>query len=267
MPRLLAAAGVRPSKRRGQNFVADPNTVRRIVALADVASGERVVEIGTGLGSLTLGLVAAGAEVLGLEVDARLADVARSLVGERARILAQDATEADWPGLLGAAPASWKMVSNLPYSVGTPVLADLLDDVPQIGRFLVMVQREVGERLVATPGAEAYGALSVKVAYHCEGRIVGSVPPAVFVPRPEVESVLVGLVRRERPPVESEPGRLFAVVGAGFAQRRKGLRAALSARWDRTDVDAALAAAGIGPARRAETLDLAEFAALAGTLP
>lgn len=265
--RLLARADVRPLPRRGQNFVADPNTVRRIVALADVRPGERVLEIGVGLGSLTLGLVAAGADVVGLEVDERLAAVARSLLGERARVVVQDATKADWAALLGDEPGSWKMVSNLPYSVGTPLLADLLDGVPQIGRFFVMVQREVGERLVAGPGGEAYGALSVKVAFHCEARIAGSVPPGVFVPRPDVASVLVVLARRDRPPVDCDPARFFAVVRAGFAQRRKGLRGALGARWEKRDVDAALARAGIEATRRAETLGLAEFAALAEALP
>jgi 16S rRNA (adenine1518-N6/adenine1519-N6)-dimethyltransferase len=262
--RLLTEAGVRPSRRLGQNFVADPNMVRRIVRAAGVQPGDRVVEIGVGLGSLTVGLVAAGAHVLGLEVDARLAGVARRLTQAQADIRVIDAADADWAQLLNA--HTWRLVSNLPYSVGTRILVDLLESAPQVLDFTVMLQREVGERLTAAPRTPAYGSVSVRVAYYCEASVAGRVPPSVFVPRPEVESVLVRLTRRPAPPVATDPTRLFAVVDAGFAARRKGLRAALSARWEPAAVDAALADSGIEPARRAQTLTLHEFATLAEAL-
>ncbi|MBX7159028.1 MAG: 16S rRNA (adenine(1518)-N(6)/adenine(1519)-N(6))-dimethyltransferase RsmA [Acidimicrobiia bacterium] len=261
---LVTAAGVRPSKHRGQNFLCDPNVVRRIVALAAVVPGERVLEVGVGVGSLTAGLAGAGADVLGVEVDARLAKAAGAVVPD-AQIVVSDAAGLDWREVLGAAPPA-KMVSNLPYAVGTSVLVDLLDDVAAMSVFVVMVQREVGERLCAGPGDAAYGAVSVKVHYHGTARLEGRVPPSVFWPRPEVDSVLVRIDRHPQPPVDVAPGLLFDVVKAAFGQRRKTVRNALASGWSVEQVDAALAAAGVDSRARAETLGLDDLAALATEL-
>lgn len=272
--RLLDEYGVRPSRHRGQNFLVDPNLVRRIVRLAGVGRGDRILEIGVGVGSLTAGLLGMGAHVLGLEIDPALEAAARSHLRGDLDLRLADATDVDWNALLVPDPTpppgctdvrAWKMVSNLPYSVGTRVLIDLLRDAPQIRSFLVMVQLEVGERLVAGPGDAAYGAVSVKAAHFCDAAFRGKVPPAVFRPRPDVSSVLVSLERRGFP----DPDRtraLFTVLDAGFGQRRKTLRRALAARWDSESVRSSCAAAGIDSGRRAETLTLSEFRALADEL-
>lgn len=257
---LVTAAGVRPSKHRGQNFLCDPNVVRRIVAVAAVGPGDRVLEVGVGAGSLTVGLVEAGADVTGVEIDPRLAAAART-VAQGATIVEADAASFDWRAFAAAAQPT-KMVSNLPYSVGTSVLVDLLDAAPTVQRFVVMVQREVGERLVAQPGGKAYGAVSVRVAFHGTARLEGRVPPSVFWPTPEVDSVLVRIDRHDAPPVDVGSERLFAVVTAAFAQRRKTVRNALAAGFPAEGVDAALAAAAVDPRARAETLGLAAFAAI-----
>ncbi len=228
---LLASRGLAPRRDLGQNFVADPNTVRRIAHLAGVGAGDRVVEIGAGLGSLTLALAETGATVTAVEVDRGLAAALREVVAgvEGITVVEADAMTLDWPALLGAPGpdgGDWVLVANLPYNVATPLVADLLDDVPAIGRMLVMVQREVGERLVAAPGSKAYGAISVKVAYWATARLVGFVPAAVFMPRPKVESALVEIIRHEPPDVA--PDELFALVRTAFGQRRKMLRRSLA---------------------------------------
>jgi 16S rRNA (adenine1518-N6/adenine1519-N6)-dimethyltransferase len=259
---LLAEHGLRPSRALGQNFLADPNTASRIARLAEVGGGDRVVEIGPGLGSLTLALAATGASVLAIELDRRLVPVLESVVAGAPNVTVEqgDALEVDLAGRL--TDGEWSCVSNLPYNVATPVVVRLLDDVPQVTRMLVMVQREVGERLAAPPGTRVAGAVSVRIAWHAEARIVGAVPASVFVPRPRVESVLVRLDRRRSAPVDvSSPTRMFEIVRAGFAQRRKTLRRALRPLLgDRAGE--VLAAAGIDPDARAESLDLAAWAAL-----
>lgn len=265
---LLDRHGLRPSRALGQNFVVDPNTVRRIARLAEVGPGDAVVEIGAGLGSLTLALAATGASVTAVEVDRHLLPALRE-VAEPAgvKVVEGDAMRLDWGRLLGSTPGAWVLVANLPYNVATPLIADLLDFVPAVGRMLVMVQREVGERLAAGPGDTAYGAVSVKVAYWARARLVGRVPPAVFVPRPNVESVLVDIRRHEAPAVDPAtvaPDALFALVRAGFAQRRKMLRSALAG----VVAPDAFEAAGVDPRARAETLDVAAWGRLAlATLP
>jgi 16S rRNA (adenine1518-N6/adenine1519-N6)-dimethyltransferase len=256
---LLSSHGIRPSRALGQNFVADANTVRRIAALAQVGPGDRVVEIGAGLGSLTLALAETGAEVTAVEVDRYLLPVLRSVVEPAGvRVVEGDAMALDWAAVLGSS-AGWVLVANLPYNVATPLVLDLLADVPAIARMLVMVQREVAERLSASVGDEAYGAVSVKVAYWAEASIVGRVPATVFVPRPKVESALVRVVRRPRPAVDVREDRLFPLVQAGFAHRRKMLRRALSGVVD----DATFAAAGVRPEARAEELDVETWGRLA----
>lgn len=262
---LLDAHGLSPSRALGQNFVADPNTVRRIARLAEVGPGDRVVEIGPGLGSLTLALAETGAAVTAVELDRHLLPPLREVVEPHGvRVVQGDALRLDWDGLLGppdpAAP--WALVANLPYNVATPLVLDLLAGVPAIARMLVMVQREVGERLAAHVGDKAYGIPSVKVAYRAVAEVVGRVPPTVFVPPPRVESALVRIVRRPVPAVDTDPDLLFRLVEAGFGQRRKMLRRSLSGRVD----DAAFRAAGVRPEARAEELDVEAWGRLAGAV-
>ena len=256
---LLDRFGIRPKRSLGQNFVVEPNTVRRIAELAGVGLGDRVVEVGPGLGALTLALLETGAEVTAVEIDDVLVDVLEEVAGDHGslRIVHADAMGVDWESLLGAGP--WTLVSNLPYNVSVPLVCDLLDDVPAIVRLVVMVQLEVADRLVASPGDDAYGLPSVKVAYHAEARKVGRVPPSVFLPRPRVDSALVDVVRRPEPLVAADPDVLFRLVRAGFAHRRKMLRGALRGIVD----EAGLIAAGVDPTLRAEDLDLAQWAAIA----
>jgi 16S rRNA (adenine1518-N6/adenine1519-N6)-dimethyltransferase len=246
---LLAAHGLRPRKALGQHFVVDPNTVRRIARLAGVGRGDRVVEIGAGLGSLTLALLETGADVTAVEVDPGLVAVLRD-VASGARIVEADALELDWPALLEGGP--WTLVANLPYNVASPLVADLLDEVPAITRMLVMVQREVADRLVAGPGDPAYGALSVKVAYWATARLAGRVPASVFLPPPTVASELVAIERRPAPAVDVPPDELFPLVRAGFAGRRKMLRRSLAGKVPAE----AFACAGVRPEARAEDLDV-----------
>ncbi|MEO5679245.1 MAG: 16S rRNA (adenine(1518)-N(6)/adenine(1519)-N(6))-dimethyltransferase RsmA [Acidimicrobiales bacterium] len=270
---LLAEHGLRPSRALGQNFVVDPNTVRRIARLAGVGAGDRVVEVGAGLGSLTLALAATGAEVTAIEVDRHLLPLLTEAVAPAGvRVVGGDATSLDWDALLAEGPTSprpegpgrpWHLVANLPYNVATPLVCDLLDGVPAIADLLVMVQREVGERLAAAPGSGAYGAVSVKVRYWATAQVVGKVPATVFVPKPNVESVLVRIERRPGGPA-GDPvlvghDRLFAVVRAGFAHRRKMLRGALAGVVD----SAAFATAGVAPTARAEELDVEAWGRLA----
>ena len=269
---LLAEHGIHPKKSLGQNFLVDANIARRIVGLAGVEDGSRVLEIGPGLGSLTLALCAQGARVVAVELDTRLAGVLVSVldqagVAEQVQVEVADANRVDLEGLLAGlrsgAPGPVTCVSNLPYNVAVPVVMRLLEDVPSVTRIVVMVQREVGERIAAKVGDEQYGAVSVKVAYFAEAALVGKVPPSVFVPRPKVDSALVRLERREAPPVDvPSEDALFGLVRAGFAQRRKMLRRSLSGLLgDRAS--AVLDAAGVEPTARAEELDLDAWAAVA----
>ena len=248
---LLASRGLAPRRELGQNFVADPNTVRRIAHAAAVGPGDRVVEIGAGLGSLTLALAETGAAVTAVEVDRGVAAVLREVVAEvpSIAVVEADAMALDWDELL-AGHVGWVLVANLPYNVATPLVADLLDTVPAIERMLVMVQKEVAERLAARARTPPYGAVSVKVAYWAAARLVGDVPASVFVPRPNVESALVEIVRRPPPPVE--PGPLFALVRTAFGQRRKMLRRSLAG----VVTPEQFATAGVEPTARPEELDL-----------
>ena len=261
---LLDRHGLSPSRALGQNFVADPNTVRRIARLAGVGPGDHVVEIGPGLGSLTLALAETGAAVTAVELDRHLVPVLREVVaGIDVQVVEGDAASLDWTRLLAGAPR-WSLVANLPYNVATPLVLDLLDGVPAITSMLVMVQREVGERLAAAPGSGAYGIPSVKVAYHATAEVVGRVPATVFVPKPRVESVLVRIDRRaDGPATSADPERLFALVRAGFGQRRKMLRRALAGQVDDTD----FAAAGVRPEARAEELGVEDWGRLATAAP
>jgi len=259
---LLGTHGLRPSRALGQNFVADANTVRRVVRLAELGPGQSVVEIGAGLGSLTLALAETGAQVTAIEIDRRLVAVLRSVVdGTGARVVHGDALDLDWAELL-ADHHEWALVANLPYNVATPLVVRLLEEVPSITRMTVMVQREVGERLAAGVGHGAYGAVSAKVAYWARATVVGRVPSTVFVPRPKVESVLVSVVRRLHPAVDPSSIGYDAIrmlIGAGFAHRRKMLRGSLAGLVD----PEVFAAAGVRPEARAEELDVSAWGRLA----
>jgi len=264
---LLDEHDLHPKKSLGQNFLADPNTARRVAALAIVQSGDAVLEVGPGLGSLTLALVERGARVLAVELDPSLATVltrvlAQEHVEEHVDVRVADAASVDWSLLLAAAP-EWKCVSNLPYNVAVPVVVRLLEQAPTVTRIVVMMQREVGERLAARPGDREYGAVSLKIAYYAEARAVGTVPPTVFVPRPNVDSVVVELIRRDHPPVTvPSEDEFFELVRSGFNQRRKMLRRSLrSVLGDRATP--VLQAAGVDPTARAEALGLDEWAAVA----
>ncbi len=260
---LLEAHGLAPSRARGQNFVVDPNTVRRIARLAAVGPGDGVVEIGAGLGSLTLALADTGADVIAVEVDRHLVPVLRQVVADRdVRVVEGDALALDWSDVLPGG-RSWTLVANLPYNVATPLVLDLLDDAPAITRMLVMVQREAGERLAADVGEPAYGIPSVKVRYWATARLVGRVSAEVFLPRPRVESTLVEITRRDAPATDADPERLFALVRAGFGQRRKMLRRSLAGEVD----DSAFAVAAVRPEARPEELSVEDWGRLAAASP
>jgi 16S rRNA (adenine1518-N6/adenine1519-N6)-dimethyltransferase len=257
---LLTRHGVRPSKALGQNFLADENTARRIVRLAELQPDDHVVEVGPGVGSLTVALAEAGVHVCAIELDRHLVPPLEEIVsGLDVEVVNDDALRVDWNARL-ASGTRWVMVANLPYNVATPVVMRALESAPMIERMLVMVQREVGERLAAGVGDDAFGAVSVKVAYYASAKVVGTVSPNVFMPKPKVESALVRLVRHDAPPVEVDDlGRMFELVRAGFATRRKTLRNTLEGRVDaerfaRTHID---------PQARAETLSLDDWARLA----
>ena len=268
---LAAELGLRPTKRLGQNFVHDPNTVRRIVRAAALSPDDVVLEVGPGLGSLTLGLLDAAAAVRAVEIDPLLAARLPATAAERAPGLADrlavvtaDALRvgpADLPG-----PAPTALVANLPYNVGVPVVLHLLAALPTLERGLVMVQAEVAERLAAEPGSRTYGVPSAKLAWFAAARRAGPVPRAVFWPVPGVDSGLLAFTRRDPPPGDRDA--VFAVVDAAFAQRRKGLRSAL-AGWagSAAAAEEALRAAGVDPAARAERLAIADFARIAAAAP
>ncbi len=270
--KLAAKVGVRPAKRLGQNFVHDANTVRRIVAAAELTPDDVVLEVGPGLGSLTLALLGAVDRVLAVEVDPLLAGALPATVADRApqradalRILTADALRVRRQQIVEAAGGQepTALVANLPYNVGVPVLLHLLAELPSLRRGLVMVQAEVADRLAAPPGSRCYGAPSVKAAWFAEVRRAGPVPRAVFWPVPNVDSGLVALTTR--PPPSTVPRHeVFALIDAAFAQRRKTLRAAL-AGWAGSAVSAEqlLRAAGIDPRSRGEQLSVEDFARIA----
>ncbi len=232
--------------------------VDKIVRLAGVEAGDRVVEIGPGLGSLTLGLASAGARVLAVEIDRYLVPILNEVVaGLDVDVRNADAMTLDWDTELG--DESWAVVANLPYNVATPLILDLLAGQPQLERWVVMVQREVGERLAASPGDKACGIPSAMVAYFATASIVGSVPPQLFLPQPKVESVLVRIDRSPTPRVDAPFDRFSQLVRTGFGQRRKMLRRSIAGLLD---VDS-ISAAGVEPTARPEELTLQQWGSLA----
>lgn len=285
---LAERAGVRPTKTLGQNFVLDAGTVRKIVRQADVTAGERVVEVGPGLGSLTLGLLEAGADVVAVEIDPVLARLLPSTVAahvpgltsvaddatgavvlrdadgrDRLTVVTRDALEVT--ALPGPAPTA--LVANLPYNVSVPVLLTFLERFASLERGLVMVQAEVADRLVAPPGSRTYGVPSAKVAWYASARRTATVGRAVFWPAPHVDSALVRLDRREPPAADVARTDVFAVVDAAFAQRRKMLRSALAGvAGSSAAAEVAVLAAGLDPQARGEQVDVVGFTRIAEAL-
>ena len=270
---LAARLGVTPTKKLGQNFVHDPNTVRRIVTTAGLTPDDVALEVGPGLGSLTLALLPVAAHVHAVELDPALAaalpETAARFAGtaaERLTVHPADALRITAADLAGPAPTA--LVANLPYNVAVPVVLHLLAELPTLRHGLVMVQKEVADRLVAGPGSKVYGIPSVKLAWYARSRAAGKVPPNVFWPVPNVDSGLVAFTRREPPRPDVPRKAVFAVVDAAFAQRRKTLRAAL-AGWagGAARAAAALTAAGVDPGARGESLTVEQFAAIAASAP
>ena len=262
--RQLDGAGLRAKRALGQNFVVDANTVRRIARLADIDGHGRVLEIGAGLGSLTLALAETASSVTAVEVDDQLIPLLHENVDAlpNVTVVHADAMKLNWNELLGD-HTDWALVANLPYNVATPLVADVLDFVPQVKRMLVMVQKEVAERFCATPSTEAFGALSVKVAFYGTARIVGLVPASVFLPRPNVESALVEIVRHPQVvDTNVDAKKLFSLVRTGFAKRRKMLRGAMAGVVTPEQFEAA----GIAPTARAEELSIHDWLRLAHVL-
>ncbi|MDA8380796.1 MAG: 16S rRNA (adenine(1518)-N(6)/adenine(1519)-N(6))-dimethyltransferase RsmA [Actinomycetota bacterium] len=264
---VLERYGLHPSRALGQNFVVDPATVERIARLAELTAGQRVVEIGAGLGALTVALADTGALVTAIERDRHLlAPLGEAVEGRNVDVLCADALRVDWGELCGSAPGEeWSLVANLPYNIATPLVLGVLERAPAVTTLLVMVQREVGLRYVAHVGDEAFGAVSVKIAYFATSEIVGSVSPSVFLPRPRVASVIVRMRRNSAPAVDpavASYGALVRLVNAGFGLRRKMLRGSLAGLVG----PAAFAAARVSPEARAETLSLDDWGRLAAAV-
>jgi 16S rRNA (adenine1518-N6/adenine1519-N6)-dimethyltransferase len=265
----LERHGLDARRSLGQNFVADPHTVVHIARLAEVGPGDHVIEVGPGLGSLTLALADTGAEVLALEKDTSLLGVlAEVLVDHRAtgvEVVEADALELDWDELLatrGGPDVSRVLVANLPYNVAVPIVMAVLEQVPSVDRLVVLVQKEVAERLCAAPGGRTVGIPSMRVAWYAAARVLSTVPPEVFVPRPRVTSAVIGLTRRPPPSTSVTVTQVMTLVERAYTQRRKMLRSTLGP----TVPPAAFLAAGVAPTDRPEQLDIADWARLAEEL-
>lgn len=264
---LAAELDLKPTKQRGQNFVIDPNTVRRIVSLSGIGADDVVLEVGPGLGSLTLGLLETGAAVIAIEIDEKLAPRLAQTVAERmpeaTQRMAVVHSDALQVNELDGKPVT-ALVANLPYNVSVPVLLHLLERFDSWRTGLVMVQLEVCDRLVATPGSKIYGVPSVKMAWYAQATRVGTVPPKVFWPVPNVDSGLVRIIRRDPPQTTATRQQVFAVVDAAFAQRRKMLRAALAGVCGSSAAASeVLVDAGVDPQARGEVLAIEDFARIA----
>lgn len=279
VPRLLGPAEVRslaarldlrPTKQRGQNFVIDPNTVRRIVRESGITADDVVLEVGPGLGSLTLALLEVAGRVVAIELDEKLAGLLPETIStyapdhvDRFQVVHADALRVDAvPG-----PQPTALVANLPYNVSVPVLLHLMALLPSLRHGLVMVQAEVADRLAAAPGSKVYGVPSVKAAWYADVRRAGTIGRNVFWPAPNVDSGLVAWTHRPPPTTTVPRERVFAIVDAAFAHRRKALRGALRNIAPGDAVDAALAGAGIEPLTRGETLTIHDFVRIAEALP
>jgi 16S rRNA (adenine1518-N6/adenine1519-N6)-dimethyltransferase len=272
---IAGRLGIHPTKKLGQNFVVEPGSVRQIAGLAAVRPGDVILEVGPGLGSLTLALLEAAlradARLVAVEIDPVLADQLPKTIAERApdgagrvTVLTADALALGEKEV--GAPAPTVLAANLPYNVAVPVVLHLLAALPSLERGVVMVQAEVADRMCAGPGSRVYGVPSAKLAWYADARLAGTVPRSVFWPVPNVDSKLVAFTRRDPPPTTASRREVFAVIDAAFGQRRKTLRAAL-AGWAGSPAKAedALRAAGVNPGARGETLTITDFAQIAQT--
>jgi 16S rRNA (adenine1518-N6/adenine1519-N6)-dimethyltransferase len=258
---LLAKYRIRPTKALGQNFVIDPNTIRKVVDVADLSPDDTVLEIGPGVGSLTRGLAQAARRVVAIEIDERLIPVLEETLSDLDNVetVLGDALKLD----LGSFEAT-KLVANLPYNVAVPIVMRALELAPEVSQLTVMTQREVGERLASAPGSKAYGVPSVLVRYYSEPRVAGRIARGAFFPVPNVDSVLVELTRRPSPDVDRQ--HLFEVVRAAFGQRRKSIRNSLASVLG-PDTDEAIRSTGVDPSARPEQLVLDDFVKLALVRP
>ncbi len=263
---LLESHGLDARRSLGQNFVVDPGTVERIASLAQVGVGDRVLEIGPGLGSLTLALAATGADVLAVEKDRQLLPVLRGVLSSRAadrvRVVEADALGLDWSELLAQGDddggAQWVMAANLPYNVAVPILMSVLEGAPQVERAVIMVQQEVAERLVAGPGGRTVGIPSIRVAWWAHAEILATVDPDVFVPRPRVTSAVVGITRRPPPREDVDGAAVIDLAATAYRQRRKMLRSTIGSVVPAE----AFETAGIDPRLRPEQLSVRDWADL-----
>ncbi|HTO01233.1 MAG TPA: 16S rRNA (adenine(1518)-N(6)/adenine(1519)-N(6))-dimethyltransferase RsmA [Microthrixaceae bacterium] len=278
---LLDTHGLEARKALGQNFVVDPQVVMRIAQLARVGSGDRVVEIGPGLGSLTLALHETGASVLAIEKDESLVPVLRSVLdargAEAVRIITADALESDWTEILGSDQAAkedskqggpgisdgeqsrrWSLVANLPYNVAVAMVMDVLENAPMVERMLLMVQAEVADRLAASPGGRTIGIPSIQLGWYATAERVGTIDPDAFVPKPNVTSALIEIVRRTEPSDLVTCSQMMTLVADAYRHRRKMLRSTLSRRVESADFERA----GVPPTARPEELGVADWVRL-----
>ena len=256
---LLLKYEIHPKKSLGQNFVVEPNTIRQIIKLADLDSADFVIEVGSGLGSLTLALLESCEHVTAVEVDDVLVKILKETTGDQTgnklRIIHADVMTLDLKQVLEERSNHWNLVANLPYNIAVPMICDFLEKAPLISKMTVMVQREVAERMVAKAGEKAYGVPSVKIEYFAEAKIIADIPPTVFIPKPRVESSIVQIVRRDNPIISEDYEILFSLIKSAFRHRRKMLRSSLKGILSTDD----FTATEIDPTKRAENLTLKEW--------
>jgi len=256
---LLLKYEIHPKKSLGQNFVVEPNTIRQIIKLADLGPADFVIEVGPGLGSLTLALLESCEHVTAVEVDDVLVKILKETTGDQTgnklRIIHADVMTLDLKQVLEERSNHWNLVANLPYNIAVPMICDFLEKAPLISKMTVMVQREVAERMIAKVGDKAYGLPSVKIEYFAEAKIIADIPPTVFIPKPRVESSIVQIVRRDNPIISEDYEMLFSLIKSAFRHRRKMLRSSLKGILSTDD----FTATEIDPTKRAENLTLKEW--------
>ncbi len=256
---LLLKYEIHPKKSLGQNFVVEPNTIRQIIKLADLDPADFVIEVGSGLGSLTLALLESCEHVTAVEVDDVLVKILKEVTGEqlenKLRVIHADVMTLDLKQVLEERSNHWNLVANLPYNIAVPMICDFLEKAPLISKMTVMVQREVAERMIAKVGDKAYGLPSVKIEYFAEAKIIADIPPTVFIPKPRVESSIVQIVRRDNPIISEDYEILFSLIKSAFRHRRKMLRSSLKGILSTDD----FTATEIDPTKRAENLTLKEW--------
>ena len=256
---LLLKYEIHPKKSLGQNFVVEPNTIRQIIKLADLGPADFVIEVGPGLGSLTLALLESCEHVTAVEVDDVLVKILKEVTGEqienKLRIIHADVMTLDLKQVLEERSNHWNLVANLPYNIAVPMICDFLEKAPLISKMTVMVQREVAERMIAKVGDKAYGLPSVKIEYFAEAKIIADIPPTVFIPKPRVESSIVQIVRRDNPVISEDYEILFSLIKSAFRHRRKMLRSSLKGILSTDD----FTATEIDPTKRAENLTLKDW--------